>query len=63
MHRYTAAIDALAIGVAILILAAIITDPVIARPPVNVATEASWVSSFDLMLEANDLPVEAFSAI
>jgi hypothetical protein len=63
MHRYTAAIDALAIGVGILILAAIVADPVIAPAPVIVATEASWVSPFDSMVKAKELPAEKFEAI
>jgi hypothetical protein len=51
----------LAIGV--LILAAIIADPVVAPAPAIHATDASWVSTFDLMAKADDLPAERFEAI
>ena len=63
MHRYSAAIDGLAIGVGILILVAIVADPVIAPAPVIPTADASSILPFDLMAKAEDLPAEMFAAI
>ena len=56
MHRYTAAIDAIAIGVGILIPGAMVADPALA--PSIATTITSQVSPFDLMVKAKDLPVQ-----
>ena len=61
MHRYTAAIDAVAIGVGILILGAMVAD--LATAPAVATTITSQVSPFDLMVKAKDLPVQRFAAI
>ena len=63
MHRYTAAIDAVAIGVGILILGAMVADSVTAPAPAIATTITSRVSPFDLMVKAKDLPVQRFVAI
>jgi hypothetical protein len=63
MHRYTAAIDAVAIGVGILILGAMVADPATAPAPAIATTITSQVSPFDLMVKAKDLPVQRFAAI
>jgi hypothetical protein len=63
MHRYTAAIDALAIGVGILILGAMVADPATVPAPAIATTITSQVSPFDLMVKAKDLPVQRFAAI
>ena len=63
MHRYTAAIDAVAIGVGILILGAMVADPATVPAPVFATTITSKVSPFDLMVKAKDLPAQRFAAI
>jgi len=63
MHRYTAAIDAVAIGVGLLILGAMIADPATMPAWAIATTITSQVSPFDLMVKAKDLPVQRFAAI
>ena len=63
MHRYTVAIDAVAIGVGILILGAMIADTATVPAPAIATTITSQVSPFDLMVKAKDLPAQRFAAI
>jgi hypothetical protein len=63
MHRYTAAIDAIAIGAGILILGAMVADLATVPAPAVATTITSQVSPFDLMVKAKDLPVQRFAAV